>query len=270
MTENSNSTTRSGDVKSNASKNGDQSIQAAKYAFPYHYIPEPAKCLYLSRHWGFAASYMAALQLVSDRLRPIAESAEGDWRHIDIGCGDGALVHHLMQSHGLDGGHITGVDIDERAIAWAQMFNPSAELHAGDMSELEGKYHSASLIEVLEHVPPDALPEFLASAVQLLQPGGLMLITVPSVEKRVARKHFQHFDFKSITNLLKPHFDNLEVRGFERADILTRACFTARMNSIARIDAPVLNRCFVRRLGNLHVNQRGCGRIFVTGRRKVG
>ena len=270
MSQKPNTTNQLGGPERKVNKAGDQSIQAAKYDFPYHYIPASGKRLYLSRHWGFAASYMAALNLVADRLRPVAESAGTDWRHIDIGCGDGALVYHLMHVHGLDKGHIAGVDTDEQAIAWARMFNPTVNLHAGDLTELEGGYHSASLVEVMEHVPPDALPKFVASTAELLRPGGLIVITVPSVEKRLVKKHYQHFDFDSITDVLKQHFDGLEVCGFERSDIFTRACFASRTNSIARIDAPILNRMTVSRLGRLHVNQRSCGRLFVTGRLRFG
>lgn len=247
---------------------GDQSIQADQYAFPYHYIPEARERLHLSRHWGFAASYMAALGLVADGLCPVAEAAGTAWRHIDIGCGDGALIHHLSRVHGLAKGQIAGVDIDERAIEWARMFNPRADLHVGDMAALEGGYHSASLIEVLEHVPPEALRGFVADAVKLLRPSGLIIVTVPSVEKKVADKHFQHFSFDSISEVLAPHFDDLEVRAFERQDLLTRAINVLRLNSVARIDAPFLNRTVVQRLARLRQKQNGCGRLFVTGRRR--
>lgn len=268
MSQKTNTTNQLGGPKSKVTKTGDQSLQAAKYEFPYHYIPVSGKRLYLSRHWGFAASYIAALNLVADRLRPVAESVGADWRHIDIGCGDGALVHHLMHFHGLDGGQIAGVDTDKQAIAWARMFNPTVNLHAGDLTELEGRYHSASLVEVMEHVPPDALPEFVASAAELLLPGGLIVITVPSVEKRLIKKHYQHFDFDSISSVLRPHFDGLEVRGFARQDILTRFCFAMRMNAKARIDAPALNRIAARRLGRLYSNQRRCERLVIIGQRK--
>lgn len=247
---------------------GDQSIQAEQYAFPYHHIPHAQNRLYLSRHWGFAPSYMAALGLVADQVRKEADVVGPKWRHIDIGCGDGALIHHFSSFYGLSKGQIEGVDIDERAIAWARMFNIGATLHVGDMAALEGGYHSASLIEVLEHISPDALPSFIAAAASLLRPGGLLVVTVPSVEKPLAAKHFQHFSFASIRSVLEPQFDKLNVWGFEREDLLTRAIFTARMNPIARIDAPTLNRIAVKRLGRLHNKQNGCGRIFLTGQRR--
>lgn len=254
----------------NITGGGDQSIQADQYAFPYHYIPEAREQLYLSRHWGFAPSYMAALGLVAGRLQTVATAAGKDWRHIDIGCGDGALMHHLTRVHGLEEGQIAGVDIDTRAIAWARMFNPNAHLHAGDMAALDGGYHSASLVEVLEHVPPEVLPGFVSDAAKLLRPGGLIVVTVPSVEKKVVGKHFQHFSFEHIRSVLEPHFDDLEVRGFERQGWLTKVVYALRVNPVARIDAPALNRIAVRCLGRLQDQQHGSGRLFVTGRRKEG
>lgn len=252
------------------SRDDSQTIQADQYTFPYHYIPESRNRLHLSRHWGFASSYMAALGLVAARLQPVADAAGADWRHIDIGCGDGALVHHLSHIYGIAEGQISGVDIDARAIAWARMFNPGAILYTCDMTELDGLYHSASLIEVLEHVSSDALPGFVANAAKLLRPGGLMVVTVPSVEKKVAAKHFQHFSFDHIRHVLEYDFDQIEVMGFEREDWLTRVIYALRSNPLVRIDAPILNQFVVSRLARLHTKQKHCGRLFVTCRRKLG
>lgn len=206
-------------VTRNGVVGGDQSIQADQYSFPYHYIPEACTRLYLSRHWGFAASYMAALGLAADRLRSVADVEGADWRHIDIGCGDGVLVHHLTRLHGLTEGQIAGVDIDGCAITWERMFNPYADLHAGDMTALEGGYDSATLIEVLEHVPPDLLSGFVRDAAQLLRPDGLIVVTVPSVEKKLAEKHFQHFTFEHIRGLLAPHFLGIKCAGFRASGL---------------------------------------------------
>lgn len=258
------------DMTLNGSTSGDQDIQADQYAFPYHYTPDLRRRMYLSRHWGFAGSYMAALQLVGDHLRPVAEGEGAGWRHIDIGCGDGALIYHLTHLYRFSEGQITGVDIDERAIAWARMFNPGATLHAGNMAVLEGGYHSASMIEVLEHIPATALPDFVAAAAGLLSPGGLLVVTVPSVEKPVAAKHFQHFSFESIRGVLEAEFESLQVRGFERRDALSGLVYRLRMNPWMRVDAPVLNRLTVSRLKRVHTAQTSCGRLLVTGHRRGG
>jgi SAM-dependent methyltransferase len=255
-------------LKTLTDRPGDQSIQAAEYAFPYHYIPQATGRLLLSRHWDFAASYVAALNIVAEHLRPLAEAEGAQWRHIDIGCGDGALVHHLSRLQGFAQGRIAGVDIDARAIEWARMFNPGAELVTGDMATLEGGYASATLIEVLEHVPPRDLPAFVASSARLLRPGGRMVVTVPSVEKPVARKHFQDFSFQSIREALAPSFDRIEIFGFERRDRLTRLIDRTRSNRIFHLDSPALNARAVARLQRTHLEQHKCGRLLAVCQRR--
>lgn len=247
----------------------DQTIQANQYSFPYHFIPEDGARMRLSRHWGFAASYMAALGLVANQLRPFAERVGMEWRHIDIGCGDGALIHHLARLPELPQERLGGVDIDARAIAWARLFSPLATFHVGDMGDLTTTYHSATLIEVLEHIPPDDLQNFMTSVASLLKPNGLLVVTVPSVEKPVASKHFQHFSFESIRSVIEPNFDNISVFGFEYSDLMCRMIDRVRRNRFARVDAPALNRILVKKLSHLRQNQRGCGRLLVTARRKA-
>lgn len=249
---------------------GNQDLQATQYQFPYHYIPQLEPKMFLSRHWQFAASYIAALELVAARLLPLAQSEGPAYRHLDIGCGDGALLYRLSHLAGFGAARFSGVDTDARSIDWARMFNPGVYLHAGDMADIPETYSSASLIEVLEHIAPDLLPEFMANAARLLRPGGLMVITVPSVEKPVARKHFQHFSFSSIRLLLTTHFDVVEIRGFERKDVVVRLVDSLRANRIFRMDAPRLNRIAVNRLRRLHMAQSGCGRLFITCVRRQG
>ena len=247
---------------------GDQSIQAAQYSFPYHYIPQNTGRLFLSRHWSFAASYIAALDLVAEHVVPLAHAQAESFRHIDIGCGDGALLYHLTSKYGLLGSRLAGVDTDARSIEWARLFNPDAKLFAVNLAEIAGDYSSASLIEVMEHVPPEALPRFLEKAASLLRPGGLMIITVPSVEKPVATKHFQHFSMATLRDLLAPHFEHIEIRGFERGDAVTRLLMRLRDNGRVRIDAPQLNRLLVQRFARLHSEQKGCARLLATALRR--
>ena len=244
-----------------------QDIQAKQYEFPYHYIPEPFESFKLSRHWAFAPSYIAAMKLVAEWLEPIAKKYGDNWRHIDIGCGDGALIYYLRLQLSAQEYQLEGVDLDQRAIGWARMFNPSTAFHLQDVAEIERRYHSASLIEVLEHIPPDNLDSFIAESMNILLPGGIALITVPSVEKTVPNKHFQHFSFSCIRSLFEPYLDDMEIYGFERRNVITRAISIARSNTIASIDSPVLNKITVWYLRQLHRSQKRCGRLLVIGTR---
>lgn len=244
-----------------------QNLQANQYDFPYHYIPDLERKSFLSRHWGFAPSYIAALDLIESRLRPIATATGAEWTHLDIGCGDGALVHSLSKRFAISDGQISGVDIDPRAISWARMFNSSKNFHLGDVSNMRGGYHSGSLVEVLEHVPPASLGQFIKFSVGLVRPGGFMVFTVPSVEKKLAKKHFQHFCFESIQALLNPYFHDLEILAFEKQDLISSGISFLRTNNYARVDSPALNRFLIRRFARLSTYQEGCGRILISGTR---
>lgn len=256
---------REGDLNSP----GNQKIQSAEYHFPYHYIPQIGKQIFFSRHWGFAPSYVAALELVAEKLSPLAKTKGTAYHHIDIGCGDGALIHFLLRLPEFQLGSFLGIDSDHRAISWARMFNPSVEFFAGDISEIEEKYDSCTLIEVLEHISPNALPYFIESAAQALCPGGLMVITVPSIEKRIIEKHFQHFSFKSMRELIELHFDEIQIFGFEKHTFASRLAARGLRNTLCRLDVPRVNRIVVDQLRRLHARQKGCGRLFVTCRRRT-
>lgn len=246
--------------------NGVQNLQALQYEFPYHYIPQPGCKIFLSRQWQFADSYMAALGIVANRLRSMARTSE--FHHIDIGCGDGALIYYLSHLPGLERATFTGADIDERSIAWARMFNPGVEFHNKKLEDISGRFTSASMIEVIEHVPPHDLPSFLEVAANLLVPNALMLVTVPSVEKPVAKKHFQHFSFDSLRTVLEHRFEIEQLFGFERKDFLTKTIGKLRINRFFRLDSPILNRLAVTRLGKIYEMQKGCGRLLVVCRQK--
>lgn len=158
--------------------------------------------------------------------------------------------------------------MDARSIGWAQMFTPNVDFWAGDLSEIRQKHSSASLIEVAEHIPVKSVKDFLASTASLLRTGGKLFLTVPSVEKPVYDKHFQHFSFESLRSSLEPAFENIEIFGFERSDIVVRFAQRLRNNSRIRVDAPALNRMLGNKLSALHTEQANCGRLFAQATKK--
>lgn len=210
---------------------------------------------------------MAALNLITEVLRSAASPQGAKWRHIDIGCGDGALIYYLSRNPAFSHVTFTGVDKDSRSMAWAKMFNPFATFYDAEMSSLEGGYDSVSLIEVLEHVRPAELPAFVSAAARLLRPGGMLVVTVPSVEKPVAEKHYQHFRFEDMKQLLQPDFTEIAICGFERTNLLARIIQRCRNNRLCKIDSPFLNGWLVRTFQRTHSVQQGCGRLLVTALR---
>jgi len=75
---------------------------------------------------------------------------------LDVGCGEGVLVHQWAQR--LGEGRVVGIDLEEDSIqaGWAERQAPNLEyrvMEAGDLPFADDEFDLASAIEVLEHVP---------------------------------------------------------------------------------------------------------------------
>jgi 2-polyprenyl-3-methyl-5-hydroxy-6-metoxy-1,4-benzoquinol methylase len=75
---------------------------------------------------------------------------------LDVGCGEGVLVHQWAQRLGER--RVVGIDLQEESIqaGWAQRQAPNLEyhvMHAENLPFAENEFDLASAIEVLEHVP---------------------------------------------------------------------------------------------------------------------
>jgi 2-polyprenyl-3-methyl-5-hydroxy-6-metoxy-1,4-benzoquinol methylase len=75
---------------------------------------------------------------------------------LDVGCGEGVLVHQWAQR--LGDRRVVGIDLQEESIqaGWAERRAPNLEyqvMHAENLPFAEDEFDLASAIEVLEHVP---------------------------------------------------------------------------------------------------------------------
>lgn len=250
---------------SNAKQKGDQGIQGDQYAFPYHFIPTPGRYPRLGRFWAFSASYMAALELVTADIEKSQSVLHVKKRisYVDIGCGDGALIHSLSRDVRFNNLQMLGVDYDERALAWARMFTPTVDWICSDLSDVaDGKFDIASVVEVLEHIDPAILPSFLDGVASVLKDHGKLIVTVPSIGKAVAEKHFQHFSFQTLRDALESNFDIEVMYGFERNDWWYRLIARLLWNSHWRIDVPRVNRYLVDIHKKRHNHAENAGRLF--------
>jgi 2-polyprenyl-3-methyl-5-hydroxy-6-metoxy-1,4-benzoquinol methylase len=179
-----------------------QKVQESRYSFPYHHTIEySGNGIALFRRWSWALSYLGRIELVITSLRLLDFDSL-----LDVGCGDGKLIQILSGIYGHK--KFCGIDYSEIAIKWAKLFctSPNVEFITADIIsgfKENGYYDVLTLIDVIEHIPPDELDCFLSAVMKHLKSKGVLICTVPSVNLPVSRKHYQHFSPESLSGYLK-------------------------------------------------------------------
>jgi 2-polyprenyl-3-methyl-5-hydroxy-6-metoxy-1,4-benzoquinol methylase len=145
---------------------------------------------------------------------------------LDVGCGEGVLVHQWAQR--LGGRRVVGIDLEEESIqaGWAEHQAPNLEYRVMEATNLPfaaNEFCLASAIEVLEHVPD---PEHTLSEMARCAQHHL-LVSVPREPLwrmlNMARGaywlalgntpgHLNHWSRRSFAKLLARHGEVVEVR----------------------------------------------------------
>jgi SAM-dependent methyltransferase len=188
------------------------SIQEEQYHFPYHYVPvNGVDGFKLFVYWSWGINYLSALEFLIGKLE-----TETFTTLLDVGCGDGRFLREVDDR--LSGKELSGVDSSSRAISLAKALNPDLNFQAADIMEdrLPGDFDVVTLIEVLEHIPVDAAPHFLTAVSRLQQPGGRLYLTVPHTNRSVQKKHFQHFNRDTLSDIIEKHYEIREMFFFDR------------------------------------------------------
>ncbi|MCO4783750.1 MAG: class I SAM-dependent methyltransferase [Candidatus Cloacimonetes bacterium] len=238
----------------------EQQLQDDEYGFPYHYIASLDNGFTQHYNWPFGIYYLTTLTFLLERL----SQCKFD-NYVDIGCGDGRLATEVNQ-HFSDA-KIVGVDYSQAAISLATVMGKGANFQCRDiMTEgFEEQYDVATLIEVLEHIPPKIVPDFIKAVASSLKPGGKLLMTVPHKNKPLQEKHFQHFNLEMLKSIFAHDFEVNDVVYFEKK------CFMERM-----INKVLTNPIFVlKHQGLLNIvynyfksklffaSDKNCGRVFL-------
>jgi 2-polyprenyl-3-methyl-5-hydroxy-6-metoxy-1,4-benzoquinol methylase len=145
---------------------------------------------------------------------------------LDVGCGEGVLVHRWAQR--LGDGRVVGIDLEEDSIqaGWAEHRAPNLEyrvMQAENLPFADGEFDLASAIEVLEHLPdPEHTLREMARCA-----GRHLLVSVPREPLwrmlNMARGaywpalgntpgHLNHWSKRSFVELLSRHGEVVEVR----------------------------------------------------------
>jgi len=137
------------------------------------------------------------LSLNEERIGAVmaALKRSGARRVIDLGCGEGRLLHALMKDRAFD--RITGMDVSHRSLDIArERLNldrlPPREreriaLFQGALTYRDERlsgYDAACVVEVIEHLDPSSLPAFERVVFELARPA-TVIVTTPNAEYNV-------------------------------------------------------------------------------------
>lgn len=212
-----------------------QEYQEEEYGFPYHFASRfkpNFKPAYVD-HW--AMNYNLTLELVLKLVK-----IENTNSIVDIGCGEGRLTYELDQA--MPSANVIGVDYSERAIQLAKSLSPSLHFENVDITEAHslGLFNTAVLMEVLEHIPPEEVDEFIEAIANLLENDGLLIVTVPHTNKPLEYKHFQHFTKKDLISQFSRFFRCENILFLEKLGWLNKILNKIVVNRIFVLNSPKL------------------------------
>lgn len=162
------------------------SLERDRAAIAFHYdLPQAFYETFLDRRLVYSCAYFAPddddldraqlrkLDLVCRKLR-----LRPGQRLLDIGCGWGSLLIHAARRYGVEAVGVTlsrtqaeagNAHIAELGLA------DRARIELRDYREVEGRFDAVASIGMAEHVGPDHLTAFCATARRLLAPGAPFL-----------------------------------------------------------------------------------------------
>lgn len=210
--------------------------QDDQYTFPYHHVPhfDAQGCPRITRTLGWGIEYLCYMGHVVDIVRRLEPDSI-----LDVGCGDGRLLAMVPQVR-----RRKGIDLSKRAISFAKAFS-DADFDTCDVSEIEEEFDVVSLIEVLEHVHDDDAAEFLRIAAERTNRNGKLIISVPSNARPVHRKHYRHYDVKTLKSFLIDTLPDFEIQSIEHIFNVSKThslILRAIQNRLWHIEIPLLTK----------------------------
>lgn len=231
-----------------------QTIQEAEYQFPYHYIPtlENGNFSQVRKlRWGY--EYLSYLRFILGRLQKIEFDSL-----LDVGCGEGRFLHEV--SRRFPERRLVGIDLSTRAVEYARLLNPAVEFLPGDIGDenlLPEKFAAVTLIETLEHIPLDEVPDFVRALRRAVSHDGVLIVSVPSQNLDLNRKHYQHFTLDSLAATLRPCFEISEHHFLNRISKWDTLLKMVLSNRYFILNEPRLLNALYRRYENRLLNANG-------------
>jgi len=157
-------------------------------------------------------------------LDAFAESVRGRGEVCEIGCGPGHIARYLRDR----GATMSGIDLSQEMVKWAQRLNPDISFQQGNMLALNLPNSSLAAIVsfyAIIHIERDKITLALQEMNRVLQPGGSLLISFHSGEGVLHRDEWYDKPISIEVTLFGSDEMSgyLEAAGFETVSFAERA-----------------------------------------------
>jgi 2-polyprenyl-3-methyl-5-hydroxy-6-metoxy-1,4-benzoquinol methylase len=167
-------------------------IQDSQYHEPYHYYMnlEPFS---IHKVLGWGLEYFSYLNTINDILTKIPHDTL-----LDVGCGDGYVLNYLSKMN--PNKRYLGIDLSEKAIKFADAFKncDNVQFKVLNLKDVNEKFDCVLAIQVLEHIPDDQIRDFMDYLARVTNNLGFLIISVPTMNFPVTKKHYRHYTIEKI------------------------------------------------------------------------
>lgn len=174
---------------------------------------EQEKLYYLPYHWMMRSYLRVSMEfrnmLVLEYLR-----YKRCHKILDLGCGDGYFTAQLKER--LPDALIIGADYYIRALRFARIMTnniPYVATSATSSAFKENCFDAVFVLDVIEHLCEDDRARAFNQILMMLKPGGMAIITTPSIKLPTIPMHYDHFDSSDFRALMEKYFTGVEIMG---------------------------------------------------------
>jgi len=236
------------------------------YNFPYHYLPQKINNKifkpFLVYYWLY--DYMFLINFLIKKTQSLSYD-----NFLDFGCGDGRFIADLKKTTKKN---LFGYEISKEASLFFKAFNPEIKLinSIDELREYKNFFDVINFSEVIEHIPDEKIIENIDVIYEILKKDGFLIITAPSENNPVNKKHYRHYNFESLVeNFDTSKFEIVEKKFLFKSNIFKTTFRKLMFNRIFIINHNFIFKLFYY-LNNAFFfsDEKNCDNIFILLKKK--
>ena len=180
----------------------EQVIMERRFALPYNWLKGSHTRHIRQKNGIWAAALGLAGSLTGKKV-------------IDAGCGDGWYSARMHSA----GTAVIGIDYSARGVKHAESIVDGAEFKEASILNIpyaDETFDVSFSFQVIEHLYPKDVETAARELARVTKKGGKIIVSVPSVKRKMSAAHFQHFTEEGLTKYFAKYCISVRVIGQDR------------------------------------------------------